>query len=88
MNARHEPLGEAQVVAALMAASAGPAELLAQLSRQLDQHVGDRPAHDDVTVLCLAAVARSRDLRRTKAANATRKSGSAWGTSSARKPWA
>lgn len=57
MNARHEPLGEAQVVAALMAASAGPAELLAQLSRQLDQHVGDRPAHDDVTVLCLAAVA-------------------------------
>jgi phosphoserine phosphatase RsbU/P len=55
MNARNEPLGEAQVVAALMAASAGPAELLAQLSRQLDQHVGDRPAHDDVTLLCLAA---------------------------------
>jgi serine phosphatase RsbU (regulator of sigma subunit) len=56
MNARHEPLGEAQVAAALMAASAGPAELLAQLSRQLDQHVGDCPPHDDVTVLCLAAM--------------------------------
>jgi phosphoserine phosphatase RsbU/P len=55
MNARHEPLGEAQVVAALMAASAGPAELLAQLGHHLEQHVGDRPAHDDVTLLCLAA---------------------------------
>ena len=55
MNARNEPLGEAQVVAALMAASAGPAELLAQLGRHLDQHVGDRPPHDDVTLLCLAA---------------------------------
>lgn len=59
MNARNEPLGEVAVVAALMAASAGPAELLAQLSRQLDQHVGDRPAHDDVTLLCLAAVSSS-----------------------------
>jgi phosphoserine phosphatase RsbU/P len=55
MNARHEPLGEAQVAAALMAASAGPAELLAQLSRDLAQHVGEQPAHDDVTMLCLAA---------------------------------
>jgi serine phosphatase RsbU (regulator of sigma subunit) len=55
MNARHEPWGEAQVTAALMAASMGPAELLAQLSRDLAQHVGEQPAHDDVTLLCLAA---------------------------------
>lgn len=55
MNPQGEPLGEAPVVAALMAASAGPAELLAQLDRLLDRHVGDRPPHDDVTLLCLAA---------------------------------
>ena len=55
MNARDEPLGEAQVVSALLAADADPAMLLRQLSARLDQHVGDRPAHDDVTLLCLAA---------------------------------
>lgn len=55
MNARDEPLGEAQVVSALLAADADPATLLRQLSARLDQHVGDRPAHDDVTLLCLAA---------------------------------
>lgn len=55
MNARQQPLGEAQVVSALLAADADPAALLRQLSARLDQHVGDQPAHDDVTLLCLAA---------------------------------
>ena len=48
-------MGEAQVIATLAAASAGPTELLTQLRVDLSRHVGDQLPHDDVTLLCLAA---------------------------------
>jgi len=47
------PFGEERVIAALQEAGSGAAALIARIGAELATHVGDAPAHDDVTMLCL-----------------------------------
>lgn len=61
LSPQDEPFGEARVRAAFHPQPShegtGPQALLAGLGAALAQHMGERPPHDDVTLLCLAALA-------------------------------
>lgn len=50
-----EPYGEQRVCAALAAQPGNPQALVARINTELAQHMGSRPPHDDVTLLCLHA---------------------------------
>jgi serine phosphatase RsbU (regulator of sigma subunit) len=50
--------GEARVLSAFRACADSPQALLAILSADLAQHIGERPPHDDVTMLSLFAEPR------------------------------
>ena len=47
--------GEDRLIAALAAVPGNPQSLIDRIGAALAQHMGPRPAHDDVTMLCLAA---------------------------------
>ena len=55
VNASGEAFGEQRVLAGLTAHTGNPQALLAALQAALARHVGEHPAHDDVTLLCLVA---------------------------------
>jgi phosphoserine phosphatase RsbU/P len=56
LSPQDEPFGDERVNAALHKAGANPPVLVAALSAALAQHMAQRPPHDDVTLLCMAAV--------------------------------
>jgi serine phosphatase RsbU (regulator of sigma subunit) len=53
LNSQNIAFGEDRVMSAFLATARSPEALLAKLSTELKQHVGDRPPHDDVTMLSL-----------------------------------
>lgn len=55
LSPQGEPYGELRVVAALAGAAGHPHAVLARFTAELAAHMGPRPAHDDVTLLCIAA---------------------------------
>ncbi len=55
LSPQDQPFGEDRVYAALRSASGSPQALLARFTADLSQHMGERPPHDDVTLLCLSA---------------------------------
>ena len=55
LSPEDEPFGEQRVMAALAGARGDPQALLARFSDELAVHLGPRPPHDDVTLLCSAA---------------------------------
>jgi serine phosphatase RsbU (regulator of sigma subunit) len=58
LNSQNIAFGEDRVMSAFLATARSPEALLAKLSTELKQHVGDRPPHDDVTMLSLFAESR------------------------------
>ena len=57
LSPHDEPFGEQRVMAALAGAQGNPPALLARFTAELVGHMGQRPPHDDVTLLCIAAAA-------------------------------
>jgi phosphoserine phosphatase RsbU/P len=55
LSPQGQPYGDGRVRAALGQAGGHPSTLLAQLNAELAQHMGERPPHDDVTLVCIAA---------------------------------
>ncbi len=55
LNPQGLAFGEPRVAATLLASAHNPGALLGQLGAALAQHIGERPAHDDVTLLHLFA---------------------------------
>ena len=55
LSPQNQPFGEHRVSAALGRASGSPQALLADFKADLAAHMGERPPHDDVTLLCLSA---------------------------------
>ena len=47
--------GEDRLIAALAADPGNPQSVVDRIGVALAQHMGSRPAHDDVTILCLSA---------------------------------
>jgi phosphoserine phosphatase RsbU/P len=58
LNSQNMAFGEARVLSAFRACAHSPQALLAILSADLAQHIGERPPHDDVTMLSLFAEPR------------------------------
>jgi serine phosphatase RsbU (regulator of sigma subunit) len=58
LNSQNMAFSEARVLSAFRACAHSPQALLAILSADLAQHIGERPPHDDVTMLSLFAEPR------------------------------